>query len=113
MSPVLVLQLTFLFAFVFAVVLLIRSPQRFGINRDDPFYPWKRWTWNAVPPNWKSKLLQSFFWSAAFALTTLFEQGLVLVCIPWLLSLNFAVHSVRIVANVLSLKSLGGRPGRT
>ncbi len=106
-----VFQLIFLFAFVLTVFLTIRRPQRFGIDPNDPFYPWKRWTWKAMPPNWKSKLLQLLFWLAAFALVAayaLFKQRGWVAVFSAMMSVNFAAHAVRIVVKRINLGSLGG-----
>ena len=96
-----VFQLIFLFAFVLTVFLIIQNPQRaFGINPDNPFYPWKRWTWKAMPPNWKSKLSQLLFWLATFALVAayaLLKQREWAAVFSAMMSVNFAAHAVRIV----------------
>ena len=115
MSPLSVVQLTFLFAFVLGVFLTIRRPQRFGIDPNDPFYPWKRWTWKAMPPNWESKLLQLLSWVAAFALVAAYalskQKGWVAV-FSAMMSVSFAAQAVRIVVKRINLGSPGGKPGQ-
>ncbi len=111
-----VFQLIFLFAFVLTVFLIIQNPQRaFGVNPDNPFYPWKRWTWKAMPPNWESKLLQLLSYLALFALLAAYawfkQRGWVAV-FSAMISVNFAAHAVRIVVKRINLGSPGGNQGR-
>lgn len=82
----------------------------FGRGRSDPLYPWQRWTWDTPPAHWKSKLAETLVWTVLFGAVGagfLYWAAASDQPMPWgfvaffaLMSLNFAVYSVRIIVHV-------------
>ena len=82
----------------------------FGRGRSDPLYPWQRWTWETPPAHWKPKLAEMLVWTVLFGAVGagfLYWAAGQEWPMPWgfvavaaLMSLNFAVRSVRIIVRV-------------
>lgn len=82
----------------------------FGRGRSDPLSPWHRWRWQTPPAHWKSKLAETLVWTVLFGAVGagfLYWAAASDQPMPWgfvaffaLMSLNFAVYSVRIIVHV-------------
>ena len=110
----------FLVSFVAAGFCFLSRPQRInslqkGLPRwarsrgtADPFYPFRRWDWTALPPHWKSALGTSILGifmfatlAAWFGFRTERPTGLTLFALC--MTLFHCVHLVRILRKVSSL----------
>jgi len=53
---------------VFFLYCTIRRPKWLGMERkyESPFYPFKQWTWQTPPENWRSQFWQCLAWMVLF-----------------------------------------------
>lgn len=78
---------------------------------ENPFYFFKRWTWEKPPENWRSKLCLCIssifvfgFLPIYFVLTLDGPKPWGFIAVPALMSIHFAIFSVRIVLRIWSIK---------
>ena len=79
---------------------------------ENPFYYFKRWTWEEPPENWRSMFGQCILWTivfaglaAYFALTKPDPKPWPFIAVPALMSVHFLIFAIRILVKVRATKS--------
>jgi len=74
---------------------------------DDPFYYFKRWTWQEPPHNWRSQTLQCILWMAVFGALAFYfvftmpeQKPWPFIAVPALMSIHFLFFALRIYLRV-------------
>ena len=105
-----------LFPMIFFGLLVcgLRWPEKtLGYSYHSPFYPFRRWTWQSLPSNWKYHLGMCLLWGAcsSFATIRLYfrsgMRGLPIMLVFGFMGLSFAVTAVRIALRVTRLGNRG------
>lgn len=115
MNPPLAMSIVFVIAFLVSCLLIVSGRPSWLATRarQNPFYPWRAWDWNEMPPNWQHHRIWSLVWSLLFGCVAVavvarggprvWAVGLVSV----LICLHFLWVFIRITAKHRSLSHRG------
>ncbi len=112
MNPVFLIQFLVVVVFLVGVLLVAAGkPNWFAkwAQRRNPFFPFRRWNFTSMPPDWKRRLVAHFVYGLLFGCVTIWLSlrygagaGGV-AAVSGLMCLNFVVVAFRIIAKSRAL----------